>query len=248
MSKSQASTAEKLQKQEAESVATVAKKPKWYRFDWKTGEPKPIMRGWIHTVATPLSLAASIVLVVLAPTTPTRWASAVYLATSLILFGMSSVYHMGSWGKTADGVLRRFDHANIFLLIAGTYTPMAVAMLEPTKRTILLSIVWGGAALGILGRVFWINASRWLYTPLYVILGWVALAYLQDFWAHSVAVVWLLVAGGLLYTLGAVVYASKWPDPSPRVFGFHEIFHAATVAAWSCHCVAAYLAVLNAGA
>lgn len=222
-------------------------KPKFRRMDWKTGEPKPILRGWIHTVATPLSLAAAIVLVVLAPTAGRRWACGVYLAASLVLFGMSSIYHQGSWTRSQDSVLRRFDHANIFLLIAGTYTPIAVSCLSFSHARNLLLIVWIGAGLGILGRVFWINAPRWFYTPIYVILGWVAVIYLWEIRASGgLAVLWLLIAGGLCYTLGAVVYGFKWPGPKARVFGFHEVFHAATVAGWACHCVAAYLAVLTA--
>ena len=109
----------------------------------------------------------------------------------------------------------------------------------------ILSIVWGGALLGILLNLFWPTAPRWLATLIYVALGWVAVWYLPQFWALGGAViVWLLLAGGILYTIGAVVYATKKPDLSPRWFGFHEIFHLCTVLAWACHCVAVYLAVL----
>lgn len=209
---------------------------------------KPVMRGWIHTVAAPLALAASIVLLVLAPTSATKWATAVYLVCSLFLFGFSAFYHQFYWGPKARVVFRKIDHMNIFLLIAGTYTPMTVALLDGTKRITLLTIIWIGAAIGAISRIVKVNMPRWFYTPIYVLLGWVALWYLPDFVRSPQggwAIVWLLIAGGLCYTIGAVVYGAAWPDPSPKYFGHHEIFHAGTVAGWACHCVAAYLAVLH---
>lgn len=207
---------------------------------------KPRLRGWIHLVAAPLSLAASIVLVCLASGSEKKWASAIYLATSVILFGISALYHRLYWAPKPQRLLQRFDHANIFLLIAGTYTPIAVGTLGRQQSTLLLSIVWGGALVGIALYVFWPTAPRWLSTLVYIALGWTAIYYLSPMW-HSddgPAVVWLILAGGLLYTFGAVVYATKRPDPSPAWFGFHEIFHACTVLAWACQCVAAYLAIL----
>ncbi len=206
---------------------------------------KPLLRGWMHLVAAPLSLAASIVLIVLAPTTPTKWASAVYLASSLILFGISALYHRFYWKPGWELLWKRLDHSNIFLLIAGTYTPLSVALLSPSAQRSLLVLVWGGALAGILINLFWPTGPRWLLTLIYVLLGWVAVWYLPEFWsAGGPAVVWLIIAGGILYTMGAVVYAFKRPDPWPAWFGFHEIFHLFTVLAWACHCVAVYLAVL----
>ncbi|EJZ85647.1 hemolysin III family channel protein [Schaalia turicensis ACS-279-V-Col4] len=206
---------------------------------------KPHLRGWLHLVTAPLSLAASIVLICLAPTTPTKWASAVYLASSLLLFGISALYHRFYWKPNWELVWKRLDHSNIFLLIAGTYTPLSVALLTRHDAMVLLSIVWIGAIIGILINLFWPTAPRRLSTLIYVVLGWTAVAYLPQLWsAGGPAVVWLIVAGGILYTLGAIVYATKRPDPSPTWFGFHEIFHAFTVAAWACHCVGVYLAVL----
>lgn len=208
---------------------------------------KPHFRGWLHLVATPLSLAASIVLVCLAPTTATTWASAVYLAASLILFGISALYHRFYWAPKWETLWRRLDHSNIFLLIAGTYTPLAVALLPPHDQVVLLSIVWTGAIAGILINLLWPAAPRWLATLLYVVLGWTAIWYLPALWSGGgPAVVWLVIAGGLLYTLGALVYATKWPNPSPKWFGFHEIFHSFTILAWACQCVAVYIAVLTA--
>ena len=206
---------------------------------------KPHLRGWLHLVAAPLSLAASIVLVCLAPDPATKWGSAVYLASSLILFGVSAAYHRFYWEPRWERMWKRLDHSNIFLLIAGTYTPLSIALLDASTATLVLSIVWGGALAGILLNLFWPTAPRWLATAVYVALGWVAVAFLPQLWAAGGAVVvWLIVAGGVLYTIGAVVYGTKKPDPWPTWFGFHEIFHAFTVAAWACHCVAVYLAVL----
>lgn len=207
---------------------------------------KPHLRGWFHLVATPLALIASTVLVVLAPTPATTAASAVFLATSLILFGVSAAYNRIYWAPRWELLMKRLDHSNIFLLIAGTYTPLAVALLREPDRTILLVVIWGGALLGVLLSVFWPTAPRWLSTVVYVLLGWVAVWYLPELWsAGGPAVVLLILAGGVLYTAGAVVYALKRPDPSPVWFGFHEIFHLCTVLAWACHCVAVYLAVLG---
>ena len=190
-------------------------------------------------------MAASIVLTCLAPTGATKGGSAIYLAASLILFGISALYHRFYWSPRWEIVWNRLDHSNIFLLIAGTYTPLSIAILPHDQALTILSIVWGGALLGILLNLFWPTAPRWLATLIYVALGWVAVWYLPQFWALGGAViVWLLLAGGILYTIGAVVYATKKPDLSPRWFGFHEIFHLCTVLAWACHCVAVYLAVL----
>ena len=207
----------------------------------------PHLRGWIHLAAAPLSLAASIVLLCLAPTPATRWGSAIYLTASLVLFGISALYHRFYWSPRWELVWKRLDHSNIFLLIAGTYTPMSIAVLPTDQSRILLSVVWTGAVAGILLNLFWPSAPRWLATLIYVVLGWLALWHLPQFWAFGgAAVVWLLISGGLLYTVGALVYATKKPDLSPTWFGFHEIFHTCTVLAWACHCVAVYLAVLSA--
>lgn len=207
---------------------------------------KPHFRGWQHLVATPLSLAASIVLTVLAPTAPTRWASAVYLAASLLLFGISATYHRFYWAPKWDKFWQRLDHSNIFLLIAGTYTPLCAALLSPHDTKVILSIVWGGAAAGVLFSLFWPGAPRWLTVPLYLLLGWVAIWYLPQLWETGGAhVVVLIAAGGVLYSIGAIVYALKRPNPSPTWFGFHEIFHTFTVLAWACQCIAVYFAVLG---
>ena len=209
---------------------------------------KPRLRGWIHAGTAPLALAACIVLTALAPGAGLKWACAIYLTCSLLLFANSGVYHIGTghWPAKVAATLRRIDHANIYLLIAGTYTPLSAALLPTRTATLVLGIVWAGAAIGTATNLLWMHAPRWFTTALYIILGWVAVWFLPQFWrTGGPAIVWLLVAGGVTYTLGAVVYARKTPDPSPRWFGFHEIFHVCTVAAWACQCVACFLAVLR---
>ncbi len=202
---------------------------------------KPTWRGWIHAGTFPVAIVAGIVLIALAQGAPAKWAAAVFMVTSMLLFGNSALYHRFRWKPKTLAVLKRIDHANIFLLIAGTYTPLAVLALPTPKTTLLLSIVWGGAILGILFRVFWINAPRWLYVALYLALGWAAVMYLGDLLAANVAMMVLVVVGGLLYTAGAIVYALKKPNPWPGHFGFHEIFHVCTVLAFLCHWTACLL-------
>lgn len=208
---------------------------------------KPRLRGWIHAGMAPFVLALGIVLVLLSPTPAARWSTLVFALATTLLFGTSAVYHRGTWSPTVAPWLRRADHANIFLVIAGSYTPLAVLLLPTRTATILLVIVWTGAVGGILARIFWLSAPRWFYVPVYVALGWVAVAYLPDFWREgSPAVVWLIIAGGLAYTAGAVVYALKRPNPSPRWFGFHEIFHVGTLVGYTCHAVAVAMVALTA--
>ncbi len=209
---------------------------------------KPRLRGWTHAGIAPLALVAGVVLVALAPTRAATIATAVFAVSAVLLFGTSAVYHRGTWTARVAAVLRRLDHANIFLLIAGTYTPLAVLLLPRSTATTLLLVVWGGALVGILLRVFWMGAPRWLYVPIYLALGWVAVWFLPAFWREgSPAIVWLVIAGGLSYTAGAVVYGTKRPNPSPRWFGFHEIFHLGTIGGYVCHFIAVALATAAAG-
>ena len=198
-------------------------------------EIKPTWRGWIHAGTFPVTIAAGVVLIVLAEGPWAKWASAVFTLTSMLLFGNSALYHRFNRQPKTKVVLKRIDHANIFLLIAGTYTPLALLALPPDKGWLLLAIVWGGALIGIGFRVFWITAPRWLYVPIYLLLGWAAVMYLGDLLAVSVAMMVLVIVGGLLYTAGAIVYGIKKPNPWPGVFGFHEIFHTCTVLAFMCH-------------
>ncbi|WP_443047137.1 PAQR family membrane homeostasis protein TrhA [Streptomyces sp. NBC_00267] len=204
---------------------------------------KPRMRGWLHAGVFPLALAGGIVLIAVSRSAAAVAACAVYAVSACLLFGTSGVYHRGTWGPRGEAVLRRLDHANIFLIIAGTYTPLAVLLLSGGAQRVLLALVWTGALVGIAFRILWIGAPRWLYTPCYIVLGWVAVFYLPDFArAGGAAVVVLVIAGGLLYTAGAVVYGLKRPDPSPAWFGFHEVFHALTIAAFAAHYTAILLA------
>lgn len=204
---------------------------------------KPKLRGWLHAGTFPAALVAGTALVLLAPTPASRVAALVFALTAALLFGTSALYHRGNWSPRAAVLLRRLDHSNIFLVIAGTYTPLAVTTLAPGAARVLLTVVWVGALAGVAFRVFWIGAPRWLYTPVYVALGWVALGYLGDFAAGGgVAVAVLVAVGGAFYSLGALAYATKRPNPSPRWFGFHEVFHAGTVLGFAAHFTAIALA------
>ncbi|WP_406442310.1 hemolysin III family protein [Streptomyces sp. NBC_00631] len=204
---------------------------------------KPRLRGWLHAGMVPAALIAGVVLICLARTPQAVLACAVYSVTACLLFATSAIYHRGTWGALGEALLRRLDHANIFLIIAGTCTPLAVLLLPPDQRSVLLWIVWTGALAGIAFRVLWVGAPRWLYTPCYLALGWAPVSYLPDFLrTGGAAVVVLIVVGGLLYSAGAVVYALQRPDPSPRWFGYHEVFHALTVAAFTAHYAAISLA------
>lgn len=208
-------------------------------------EIKPTWRGWIHAGIFPVAIVAGVALIILADGTVAKWAAAVFMATSLLLFGNSAVYHRFNWGTRVRLILKRIDHANILLLIAGTYTPIATLALEPQQGALLLTLVWGGAILGILFRVFWINAPRWLYVALYLLLGWAAVMYMGDLLRANADMMVLVIVGGLLYTAGAVIYALKKPNPWPGRFGFHEIFHVCTVLAFLCHWAACLLISLE---
>jgi hemolysin III len=208
---------------------------------------KPKLRGWLHAVTSPLALAAGVVLIVLAPTGPATVAAAAFAITAFVLFTTSALYHRGTWSPRVEAVLKRIDHANIFLLIAGSYTPFGVLALSGDTRVAVLSAVWGTALLGVLFRVFWVHAPRWLYVALYIGLGWAAGFFVpQLIHGAGVTAFVLIAAGGLIYTLGGVVYGLKRPNPSPKWFGFHEIFHACTVAAFTCQYVAASFVVYRA--
>lgn len=201
---------------------------------------KPRLRGWLHAGALPVALVAGFVLVALGPTVQARLAAAVYSITSALLFGVSATYHRGTLSPRVAEILRRFDHANIYLIIAGTYTPFALLALDGFARVLVLTVVWIGALAGVLFKVFWTGAPRWLSTALYIALGWVAAFVLPQLMAGAGAgALILIVIGGVLYTIGGIVYGLRRPDPSPRWFGFHEVFHALTVAAY----VVQYIAV-----
>ncbi len=216
-------------------------------------EVKPHLRGWLHLATAPLTLAAGVVLVALSPTATTRLGSAVYAVCSVLLFTVSALYHRGRWSPRVSDLLQRFDHANIFLLIAGSYTPFSLLLLRGTDRIVMLSVIWAGALLGVAFRVLWIGAPRWLYTPIYIALGWAAVFFVPQYAEGAArygvglgtAVLALVAAGGALYTLGGVVYGFKRPDPWPRWFGFHEVFHTLTILAFVTHYVGLSLATYS---
>lgn len=199
---------------------------------------KPRMRGWLHAGVFPLALVGGLVLIALARSASVVAACLVYALAACLLFGTSALYHRGTWGPRGEAVLRRLDHANIFLIIAGTYTPLTILLLPDGGSSPLLWGVWGAALFGIAFRVFWVGAPRWLYTPCYIAMGWAAVFYLPDFLREGgIAVLVCVIVGGLLYSAGGVVYGIKRPNPSPRWFGFHEVFHSFTLAAFAVHYV-----------
>jgi len=202
---------------------------------------RPSWRGWIHTGVLPFVVAAGVLLIVFSEGWQAKTAAAVYFASSILLFGNSALYHRFNWKPFTKKLLKRIDHANIFLLIAGTYTPISVTALPAEKGSLLLVLVWVIAIMGVSFRVFWISAPRWLYVPMYLGLGWIASLYVVDFFNANWVMMTLVIVGGVFYSIGAVIYGLKRPNPIPNHFGFHEIFHALTVAAFFCHWVAALL-------
>jgi hemolysin III len=194
---------------------------------------KPRLRGVSHKWAFFVSLATGTALVLSAPTGRAALAAAIYAVSIAGLFGASALYHRIDWKSlAARRWMRRLDHSMIFFLIAGTYTPFALITLDGTIATVILIAVWTGALAGIVLKLFWIDAPKWLVAVIYVALGWVAVAAFPEL-LESIGITGttLVAVGGLLYTAGAVVYARGRPDPAPTVFGYHEIFHALVIAA-----------------
>ncbi len=216
-------------------------------------EVKPRLRGWLHFGTVPLTLAAGIVLIALSPTATTRVGSSVFIASALALFTVSALYHAGTWSPRTCVLMRRLDHANIFFLIAGSYTAFSLVLLQGEQRVLLLSVVWGSAALGVVFRVCWIDAPRWLHTPIYVALGWGAILFTPGFIDGAArldagigtATLVMLATGGGLYTLGGLVYGFRRPDPWPAWFGFHEVFHLLTILAFASHLIGVCLATFS---
>ena len=205
---------------------------------------KPRLRGVSHQYAFVVAIAAGAVLVALAPAGRIRAACAVYAVSLCAMLGASALYHRVDWPAALGRWMRRLDHAMIYVLIAGTFTPFAVALLGGTLRTVILAVAWGGAVAGIVLALCWIDAPRWLAAGVYVALGWVGIATFPEILSNGGAGAAALVAsGGLLYTAGAVVYARRRPDPRPAVFGFHEVFHVLVLVAAAAHyaAVAAYV-------
>jgi hemolysin III len=196
---------------------------------------KPLLRGVSHEIAAAVAVLAWIALALAAPVGPPRVAANVYGASLVSLFLVSALYHRPTWTPRARLLMRRLDHSAIFFLIAGTYTPICLLLPHRTGTT-LLAIVWGGAAAGVLQSILWVRAPKPLVAAVYVLLGWVVVPVAPALHAAlGGGAIALLGAGGAAYTTGAVVYALRRPDPFPRVFGYHEIFHALVIVAAACH-------------
>jgi hemolysin III len=207
---------------------------------------RPRMRGWLHFWSFFVSIATGAALISLAASTVSAkaaLATSVYGATVLGLFGVSALYHRRTWREPrVKKWMKRLDHSMIFVFIAGTYTPFALLAMGRPTGYVVLAVVWGGALAGVALKMLWPSAPRWLGVPIYLALGWVAVFVFPTLLHQAgVAAFVLLLVGGALYSVGAVFYATKWPNPWPKTFGFHEFFHAATVLAAICHYIAIWL-------
>ncbi len=194
---------------------------------------RPQWRGVTHQWAFFISLVLGVVLVVTAPPGRGTLAAAIYAGCVALLFGTSALYHRVTW-RTAGARrwMRRLDHSAIFLLIAGTYTPFALLVLDGRLADVVLAVIWVGALGGIALKMLWIDAPKWLAALIYVLLGWAAVATIPDLFAEvGIAASVMVAVGGALYTAGAVVYAMRRPDPIPTVFGYHEVFHVLVIVA-----------------
>jgi hemolysin III len=209
-------------------------------------EMRPRLRGVFHQYAFFASLLLGAVLVV-GSSGPAERTSAVVFATALAaMFGISALYHRITWRPRTRLWMRRLDHAAIYLLIAGTYTPFALLALTDVWRWTILPVVWGGALVAIVLKLAWVDAPKWLAVAIGIALGWIGVVALPQLWAHAgLTGVALLLAGGILYTGGAIVYARRRPDPVPAVFGYHELFHALVIAAAACQYAAVAFILLD---
>jgi hemolysin III len=207
---------------------------------------RPRLRGVFHQYAFFVSVALGALLVAFASGAGERASCAVFAAAMATMFGVSALYHRITWRPTARRWMRRLDHAAIYLLIAGTYTPFGLLALSGAWRWTLLPIVWGGALIAIVLKLAWVDAPQTLAAALALALGWVGIVALPQLWAEAgFAGVALLGVGGVLYTAGAIVYAARWPDPVPAVFGYHEVFHVLVIAAAAFQYAAVALVVLT---
>jgi hemolysin III len=209
---------------------------------------KPRLRGVLHQYAFFVSLVSGTLLAMLATTVRASVAAVIYAVSVSALFGVSALYHRITWTGPARRRMRRLDHAMIFLLIAGTYTPVGLLVLQGRLGTVVLAVVWGGAIAGIVLELAWAGAPRWLGGTVYLALGWVAVVAMPQLFARlGVTGGMLIVAGGLVYSAGAAVYALRRPDPVPAVFGYHEVFHLLVIAGVAAHFLAISLFVLPTG-
>jgi hemolysin III len=233
----------------ASAVAPAAPRPRTAPRLRPVDIGKPRMRGWLHVYAFFTAAVAGIVLCSIAafrPGTAAVVSCAIYSLTVCGLFGTSALYHRRVWSPRGYQVMRRLDHSMIFVFIAGTYTPFAALLLPPGKARLILGVVWAGALAGVALKLLRPHTPRWVSAPLYVALGWVAVAVLPDILHQGgVTALVLLLVGGAVYTAGAVFYALRRPNPWPQTFGHHEFFHASTLVAALCHHVAIYFALFS---
>ena len=209
---------------------------------------KPRARGWIHVYSAVVAFFAGATLVSVSwamQGTRAGLATLLYTLTIVAMFTVSGTYHRVTWkSETSRTWMKRLDHSMIFVFIAGSYTPFALLALRSGGGMTLFWIVWGGAAAGVLLKMFWPTAPRWVGVPLYLLLGWVAVWFIGPIMQSAgVAAVVLLIVGGALYSIGGVLYGLKWPNPWPTTFGHHEFFHACTAVAAICHYIAMWFAV-----
>lgn len=216
------------------------------------GLVKPRFRGWIHVYSTAVAIVAGATLVAVSwavASTRAGLATLVYAAAIVAMFAVSATYHRVRWNsKITEKWMRRLDHTMIFVFIAGSYTPFALLAMPPRDGHLVLWIVWCGAAAGIVLKMCWPSAPRWVGVPLYLLLGWVGVWFAPTI-LHiaGVAAMVLLAVGGALYSIGGLLYGLRWPDPWPTTFGYHEFFHAFTAVAAICHYIAMWLAVFYVG-
>jgi len=210
--------------------------------------PKPKLRGVLHQAAFAIAVVIAPLLIVGADRGRPRLAAAVFAGSVAVCFGASALYHRVTWTPRVRLWMRRIDHAGIYLLIAGTYTPVSLLVLRGAWRPVVLTVVWAGATAAIVLKFVWVRAPKWLAAAIGLALGWVAVVALPQLIVHlHPAAVALLIVGGLAYTAGAVVYARRRPDPAPAVFGYHELFHALTIVGVACQYVAIAFFVVRAG-
>ncbi len=202
---------------------------------------RPFLRGRFHEAAFFYGLGASTLLVAVAHESTARWAAIIYGLCLAGLFGISSLYHRIDWQPKRYALLKRLDHAMIFIFIAGTVTPICLVGLPQETGMKVLALFWGAALLGVCKELLWLKAPKWVSAILYVAMGWLAGPFISEFLsALGPLSTWLLIIGGVIYTLGAIIYAIKWPNPRPTIFGYHEIFHILVMIASVFHFIVIY--------
>jgi hemolysin III len=205
---------------------------------------KPRLRGVLHLYAFGVSVVLGVLLVLTADGARGRVSASVFALTVAAMFGASALYHVPTWRPRPRRWLRRLDHAMIYALIAGTYTPFGLLVLSGAWQVVILAIVWSGAAAAMLLKLAWIDSPKWLAAAIGIALGWVGVVAFPQLARIGTIGLALIVAGGVLYTAGSIVYARRRPDPAPAVFGYHELFHALVIAAAACQYAAIAFFVL----